>query len=312
MTGNDNNPIARGEHVTDMLSAYIDGTLEEAEREPVRAHLDGCDKCRAEHAELVATRSVLRAVPSMQAPRAFTLTPEMARKVRPPSLFERIFVPSNAPRMAMGSVLSFLLLFFVLVGPLLSSRPTTFSKIGYGLSGDGDSVPAARQQEQDNVTAMSPPAPMDVAEATPTTGAAAAEAFTAPVGTPMPPSEDIPSNAGGGLVPDVPTEDVAGAPAPAPTQPVAVAPAPVPTQAAGAAGTDTGTTAGKEAATAVAEAPADTARQSQQPESSFQFAPATPPTDWGAVLASAVPLFLLALGLGLGVMAWIARSNPPA
>jgi anti-sigma factor RsiW len=305
MTGNDNNPIARGEHVTDMLSAYIDGTLDEAERGQVRAHLEGCDKCRAEHAEIVATRAMLRAVPAMQAPRAFTLTPEMARKVRPPSLFERIFVPSNAPRMATASVLSFLLLFFVLVGPLLTSRPATFSKIGYGLSGDGASAPSAAQ-EQDNALTMSQPAPM----ATATTGAAAAEAFTAPVGTPMPPSQDIPPNAGGGLVPDVPTEDVAGAPAP--TQPIAMAPAPVPTQAAGAAGSDTGTTAGKEAATAVAEARPNTARQSQQPESSFQFAPATPPTDWGAVLASAVPLFLLALGLGLGVMAWIARSNRPA
>lgn len=312
MTGNDNNPIAHVEHVIDMLSAYIDGTLEDAERGSVRAHLEGCDTCRAEHAELLATRAMLRAVPAIQAPRSFTLTPEMARKVRPPSLFERIFVPSNAPRMAMGSVLSFLLLFFVLVGPLLSSRPTTFSKIGYGLSGDGASAPAARQQEQDNVTALSPPVPMDVAEATPTTGAAAAEAFTGPVSTPVPPSQDMPPNAGGGLVPDVPTENVAGAPAPAATQPVAVAPAPVPTEAVGAAGSDTGTTAGKEAATAVAEAPDDAARQSQQPESSFQFAPATPPMDWGAVLASAVPLFLLALGLGLGVMAWIARSNRPA
>jgi hypothetical protein len=310
MTGNDNNPIAHVEHVIDMLSAYIDGTLEDAERGSVRAHLEGCDTCRAEHAELLATRAMLRAVPAIQAPRSFTLTPEMARKVRPPSLFERIFVPSNAPRMAMGSVLSFLLLFFVLVGPLLSSRPTTFSKIGYGLSGDGASAPAARQQEQDNVTALSPPVPMDVAEATPTTGAAAAEAFTGPVGTPVPPSQDMPPNAGGGLVPDVPTAVVAEAAAP--TQPVALAPAPVPSQGVGGAGSDTGTTAGNEAATSAAGDPDDAARQASRPASSSQFAPSSPPTDWGAVLASAVPLFLLALGLGLGVMAWIARSNRSA
>ena len=310
MTANDNNPIASGEHVTDMLSAYIDGTLDDAERGPVRAHLEGCDTCQAEHAEIVATRAVLRAVPAMQAPRSFTLTPEMARKVRLPSLFERIFVPSNAPRMAMGSVLSFLLLFFVLVGPQFVSSfspQTTFSRIGYGMS-NGGSEASVKRQEQDNSVTMSQPAPMDVAEATATTGTAA-EAFTGPVGTPVPPSQDVPPNAGGGLLPDVPTAVVAeGA---APTQPVALAPAPVPTQVVGAAGSDTGTTAGNESATSVAKAPDDAARQSQQPESSFQFAPATPPTDWGAVLGTAVTLFLLALGLGLGVMAWIARSNRP-
>jgi hypothetical protein len=91
-----------------------------------------------------------------------------------------------------------------------------------------------------------------------------------------------------------------------------MAPAPVPTQGVGAAGSDTGTTVGKEAATAAAEAPADTARQASRPEVSYQFAPSSPPTDWGAVLASTVPLFLLALGLGLGVMSWIARRNRSA
>jgi anti-sigma factor RsiW len=301
MTGNDNNPIAHGEHVTEILSAYIDGTLEDAERGSVRAHLEGCDTCRAEHAEIVATRAMLRAVPAMQAPRAFTLTPEMARKVRPPSLFERIFVPSNAPRMATASVLSFLLLFFVLVGPQFVSSfspAATFSRIGYGLSGDGPAA-SSKQQEQDNaVTTGAPPAPMDVAEATATTGTAA-EAFTAPIGTPAPPSQDMPPNAGGGLPPAVPTEAVAAAPAT------------VPTQAAGAAGSDTGTTAGNEAATSVAKAPDDAARQAARPEASYQFAPSSPPVDWGAVLGTAVTLLLLALGLGLGVMAWIARNNRP-
>ena len=35
------------------LSAELDGELAELEREAVRSHLDGCDKCRARRTELL-------------------------------------------------------------------------------------------------------------------------------------------------------------------------------------------------------------------------------------------------------------------
>src|SRR6516164_2834480 len=42
------------------LSAELDGELAELEREAVRSHLDGCDKCRARRTELVLLRSAVR------------------------------------------------------------------------------------------------------------------------------------------------------------------------------------------------------------------------------------------------------------
>jgi hypothetical protein len=287
MTGNDNNPIAAGEHVTASLSEYIDGTLSVAERDTVRAHLEGCDTCRADHAELVATRAILRAVPAMQAPRSFTLTPEMAREARPPSLFNRIFTPGNAPRMATGSVLAFLLLFFVLVfggflnRTMLSPAPTTFSKIGAGLN-SGESMPAPEARQQDQSVTMSAPA-----EPTATTGAAVAvitpntEGFTAQATPPPPIGQDTTRL-------DTDATTAAGAPAPT-SEP----------------GAEAGTTAAEAQPTQVALAPA--------PPQAFsrQAAPSGPPVDWGAAIMSALPLFLLALGLVLAVMAWIARRNNP-
>jgi anti-sigma factor RsiW len=287
MSGNDNNPIAGGEHVITVLSAYIDGALDAAERDSVRAHLAGCGACRAEHAELVATRAMLRAVPAMQAPRSFTLTPEMARKVRPPSLFNRIFVPDRAPGLAMGSVLTFVLLFFVVVAGAFSLPNATFSRIGYGLN--SGNAPSFAEKQADTSTTSSQ------AQATVTTGTAAAgsapsapevQGFTAQ-GTPAP--DELPPNAGGGL-PDTDTTTAGSAPAPTPAP-------------------------GSDASTMAAEAPTQgiALEQAVPPEaSSRQAAPSGPPVDWGAALMSVLPLFLLAVGLALAVMAWIARRNRPA
>jgi predicted anti-sigma-YlaC factor YlaD len=316
MTGNDNNPIARGEHVTEMLSAYIDGTLEAAERDSVRAHLDGCAACRADHAELVATRAMLRAVPAIQAPRSFTLTPEMAREARPPSLFERIFTPSNAPRMATASVLSFLLLFFVLIGSVFRSPDTTFYKIGSGLSGDGGSysqavpeqvAPAPEDRDAETMAGQSQDA-VTAAQATATTGAAAdtlsvGPPLAPPMGTPAPSAGDLPPGAGGEVQPAVPTVGTNAG--------VVVLPPAVPTTAAGVTGGDTGTTASVAPTATAAEAPDEAFAQFASPEANRQAAPSNPPVDLGATVMSITPLFLLALGLALAVMAWIAgRSRP--
>ena len=265
MSGNDNNPITGGEHVITLLSAYIDGALDAAEHDFVRSHLEGCDACRAEHAELITTRAMLRVVPAMQAPRSFTLTPEMARKVRPPSLFDRIFRPSNAPSMAMGSALTFVLLFFVLLGGALSRESTTFSKIGSGLNGGGE-YSAFSPKQEDNAVTMSAPAQ---AEATATTGASAAGSAPevqglAPQGTPGP--AQVPPGAGGG---------------------------------------------GQDADAFRTEAPAEAQLPEPNVPTARQSAPASAPVDWGAALLGMVPLFLLALGLGLAAMAWLAGRNRP-
>jgi hypothetical protein len=91
-------------------------------------------------------------------------------------------------------------------------------------------------------------------------------------------------------------------------------PAAVPTEPVRTTAGDTETTAGAESATTMAGGAAGTMKEVAPSEASGQAAPApyAAPVDWGAALMSIVPLFLLALGLALAVMAWVARSNRPA
>jgi anti-sigma factor RsiW len=111
MGNNQDNEINREGHVLDLLSAYIDRSLAEPEREHVRAHIEDCATCRAGYVELQATIRLLHTMPAAPVPRAFTLTPEMATRARKTSLLERIFAPRFAPTFATGSVVAFLVLF---------------------------------------------------------------------------------------------------------------------------------------------------------------------------------------------------------
>ena len=47
-------------HLGDLLSALVDGELDGAERDRAHAHLAGCERCRAEAAELRALKRKLR------------------------------------------------------------------------------------------------------------------------------------------------------------------------------------------------------------------------------------------------------------
>jgi Putative zinc-finger len=117
---NNNNPI-EDEHVREQLSAYIDDVLSETEHERVRAHLEECVACHTDYTELRATQLILQQMPMAVAPRAFTLTEEMAARVRKPSLLQRIFTQRLAPTFATGSVVAFVALFLLLAGNLLSA-----------------------------------------------------------------------------------------------------------------------------------------------------------------------------------------------
>src|SRR5918911_2997820 len=111
-------------HVWRLLSAYIDNNLDKATHEEVRAHLEECPDCRADYIELRATRRMLRSLPVVPPPRAFTLTEEAV--AHRPGLFARLLTPRNAPRLATGSALAFTLLVFVLLGNVLAAtRPGT-------------------------------------------------------------------------------------------------------------------------------------------------------------------------------------------
>jgi hypothetical protein len=61
----------RTEHVTESLSAYLDGQLKPAEREVVDAHLASCDDCRRRLAALQKTVKVMRMAEPVRAPEGF-------------------------------------------------------------------------------------------------------------------------------------------------------------------------------------------------------------------------------------------------
>jgi hypothetical protein len=63
----------------ELLSAYLDGALAEAERTALETRLQTDDKLRQELAALQQTVNLVRGLPPLKAPRNFTLTPSMVR-----------------------------------------------------------------------------------------------------------------------------------------------------------------------------------------------------------------------------------------
>jgi hypothetical protein len=127
-----------GGHIEEQLSAYIDGALNPGERDTMRLHMEGCAECRAAHDSLLLTRSLVRSMPQVAPPRAFTLTPEMVAPARPSGFWGRLFAPRNAPRLATASALSFTLVVAMLVGNLLmyDRSSNVFSRIGSAISSE--------------------------------------------------------------------------------------------------------------------------------------------------------------------------------
>lgn len=82
----------------------------------MRLHLEGCGECRTEYVELRGVQVLLKSVPVVAPPRAFTLTEEMVGHKEKGGFWQRILAPRNAPRFATGSVLAFVLLALVVVG----------------------------------------------------------------------------------------------------------------------------------------------------------------------------------------------------
>jgi hypothetical protein len=65
------------------LSAYVDNMLSERARRRLEAHLDSCQACRQELAELRVTIKALGSLPLAEAPRSFTLAAAPVAEVRP-------------------------------------------------------------------------------------------------------------------------------------------------------------------------------------------------------------------------------------
>jgi hypothetical protein len=73
----------RHRRLRDQLSAYIDGELDERAAERLEAHLAGCAPCREQVEQLRATSAALRALPEIDPPRSFALSPERAAERGP-------------------------------------------------------------------------------------------------------------------------------------------------------------------------------------------------------------------------------------
>jgi hypothetical protein len=65
------------------LSAYVDDMLSEGACRRLEAHLDSCEACRQELAELRATVEALGSLPMAEAPRSFALAAAPVAEVRP-------------------------------------------------------------------------------------------------------------------------------------------------------------------------------------------------------------------------------------
>ena len=59
------------QHVTELLSAYLDGQVGSDERARITAHLDTCGACRAQLESLRKTVMLLRAAEPVRAPEGF-------------------------------------------------------------------------------------------------------------------------------------------------------------------------------------------------------------------------------------------------
>ena len=286
---NDNQ--AGGEHVLEQLSAYIDNALDAGERERVRAHIEACEGCRAEHRELQATKQMLFDLPVAKPPRAFTLTQEMV--AAKPSLWQRLRVPRWYPRLATGSVVAFALLVLVLLGDFAGSR-----------SMNAEVVPAPAASGHDAFVLATPDAAYKNFSSTTPTAATQAAAEEAPASTAMVVSNDvepahaIPPATGGAAPEATPAGDPAANQAQAPTLTVTGAEydsAPV-AQATAAMAEGAGAERGVEGYVSIHSAPPAGQPMADSPLSDNDVS-------WAFILQ----VSLAVLGVALGVGAIIAR-----
>jgi anti-sigma factor RsiW len=96
-------------HVSELLSAYIDGALGVRDVERVRAHLDTCPACHMEHRELQAVRRLLAGLPD-PTPRpgfldrvSWRLAREAARQSHP-GLVSRLAGMLQAPSIRLAAL----------------------------------------------------------------------------------------------------------------------------------------------------------------------------------------------------------------
>ena len=61
-------------HPDELLSAHLDGELDDVERRRVADHVAECDRCRREMSELAEARALVRSLPLLELPLGLTET----------------------------------------------------------------------------------------------------------------------------------------------------------------------------------------------------------------------------------------------
>ncbi len=132
------------------LSAYVDDMLSERARRRLEAHLDSCEACRQELAELRATVEALGSLPMAEAPRSFTLAAAPIAEARP---------RPAARRLEFGLRLATATAAFALTVVLIGDFA--------GLPGGGDEEEEWVRGELYSATQGTPPAPEAASAGTP-------------------------------------------------------------------------------------------------------------------------------------------------
>jgi len=148
----------KGKHLTDeVLSSYLDGALSAREQATVQRHLASCPACARNLQTLQQTVSLLKELPRIAAPRAFTLTEAMVspQRRRPSNLF--VFLRTATAAVAV-------LLAVVVAGDLMLRQaiPTPFNLPEWGVVREAEAPPFARSVEKAadaEASLLSAPAP---------------------------------------------------------------------------------------------------------------------------------------------------------
>jgi predicted anti-sigma-YlaC factor YlaD len=183
----------------ELLSAYLDGQLSQADAVRLEARLKADPDLRAVMDDLSQSRTLLRKLPQRRAPRNFTLTPKMAGVKAP--------LPRAVPALRWATSFAAFLLFLSMaanaLAPSLSSRP-----MAYGMGGGGDA------SDQAPMMMAAPATEAPAATEAPLMEAAATEppaATEAPALAPVATEEYLIPVTGGGAEEALPTQT---APAP--------------------------------------------------------------------------------------------------
>lgn len=175
----------RGTHLhIEQLSAYLDGQVRPDERRRIEAHLAACEACRRELAGLRQTVALVRALPRVPVPRAFTLSQAQVGLERPVGRPRWVGVA-----LAGAAAVTTVVLVFVAATVLLrrSDRQPAYELARMPAPAAATAAPAERPGEATRAREVAPaaaPAPQEAAaEKAPAATAARALTPAGPVAT---------------------------------------------------------------------------------------------------------------------------------